>query len=375
MIHNNTFDKYNNAKPKVIVAPLDWGLGHATRCIPIIRQLLKDDYEVIIAAEKAQLQLLALEFPSLRFISLRGYRLNYGGKSVITTLKIILQIPKILIQINRENRWLNIFLKKEHIDAIISDNRYGLYSKKIISVFITHQLCIKTPFGKMVEKKLQQLNYRYINNFNSCWVPDFEGTGGLAGELSHPKIFPATGISYLGLLSRFEKRSRVAIYKLLMLLSGPEPQRTVLENIFLRELKSFTGKAILVRGLPEEKKSIIISPDTDVYNHLSASELNNKMCESDMVICRSGYSTVMDLARTGNKTVMIPTPGQTEQEYLASYLVEKKWALKIDQKDFSLPEAIRAAESFPYTQFGENDNSLLQEAIKKLTVDINNAKK
>ena len=304
-----------------------------------------------------------------------GYRLRYSRKSVITTLKIFFQIPKILIQINRENRWLNIFLRRESIDAIISDNRYGLHSKKIISVFITHQLQIKTPFGKITDKILQKLNYRYIDKFSVCWVPDFKNNNSLAGKLSHPGIFPGIPVHYIGLLSRFAKKETSAFYKILILLSGPEPQRTILENIILNDLKLYNEKTILVRGLPEEKKIITVSSNVEVHNHLSATELNEKICQSEIVICRSGYSTIMDLARLRQKSIMTPTPGQTEQEYLAEYLFKKKLVLKINQKDFSLAQAIEAAGKFPYKEFEEKNSNLLEEAINKLKDSIYNSKK
>jgi len=319
--------------------------------------------------------LLKAEYPTLRFVNLPGYRLRYGRKSVITTLKIFFQIPKILIQINRENRWLNIFLRRESIDAIISDNRYGLHSKKIISVFITHQLQIKTPFGKITDKILQKLNYRYIDKFSTCWVPDFKNNNSLAGKLSHPGIFPGIPVHYIGLLSRFAKKETSAFYKILILLSGPEPQRTILENIILNDLKLYNEKTILVRGLPEEKKIITVSSNVEVHNHLSATELNEKICQSEIVICRSGYSTIMDLARLRQKSIMTPTPGQTEQEYLAEYLFKKKLVLKINQKDFSLAQAIEAAGKFPYKEFEEKNSNLLEEAINKLKDSIYNSKK
>jgi UDP-N-acetylglucosamine transferase subunit ALG13 len=319
--------------------------------------------------------LLKEEFPSLRFVNLPGYNLKYGGESVITTLKIFFQIPKILIQINRERRWLNIFLRKENIGAIISDNRYGLHSKKIISIFITHQLCIKTPVGKPIERRLQQLNYSFSDNFSVCWIPDFEKNNSFAGELSHPKIFPKTPIHYIGLLSRFEKKEMPFIYRLLIVLSGPEPQRTILENILLKELKSFNEKTILIRGLPGEKNLITTDSNIEIHNHLPASELNGKICQAELVICRSGYSTVMDLARLGKKYIVIPTPGQTEQEYLADYLFQKKIALKINQKDFSLGEAIEASQQFPFEKYEKENNQLLAEAICALTKKIYSSKK
>lgn len=354
----------------MLVAPLDWGLGHATRCIPIINNLLLSDYEVIVASERSQTELLKTEFPSLKYLNLKGYRLKYGEKGLFTVLKIIYQIPKILIQINREKGWLDDIIEKENIDIVISDNRYGLHSTKIISVFLTHQLYIKTVFGKKIEQKLQQINYKYINRFSFCWIPDFEKENILAGELSHTKKFPKIPVRYIGLLSRFEKKETPLFYDQMILLSGPEPQRTVLENIFLSDLKNTAEKRILIRGLPNEKKMINISSKVEIHNHLSALELNEKILQSELIICRSGYSTMMDLARLGKKCIVIPTPGQSEQEYLADYLAEKKIVMKINQKDFSMSYAVDAAKKFPFKKYEEGENKLLNDAIMELSGNI-----
>ncbi len=359
-------DKTTQKKVKILVAPLDWGLGHATRCVPIINKLLLLDCEVIIATAGSQMQLLKSEFTSLKFLELRGFGLKYGRNKLSTILKILWQIPKILIRVNQENKWLDKIIGEENFDIIISDNRYGLYSKKIISVFITHQLYIKTPFGKLLEKKLQQINYKYINRFSVCWIPDFENENMLAGKLSHPKSLPKIPVEYIGLLSRFEKKETANFFKLMILLSGPEPQRTALENIFLKELNFYDQKTILVRGLPFEKSTIHNSSNIEIHNHLSSSELNDAMCKSELVICRSGYSSVMDLAKLGKKSIMIPTPGQSEQEYLADYLCEKKYAMKINQNDFSLQDALEAAKSFPFKKYKEDNERLLDDAISNL---------
>jgi UDP-N-acetylglucosamine transferase subunit ALG13 len=369
----NAISKINSSslqKTKVLVAPLDWGLGHATRCIPIIRQLLIAGCEVIIASERAQKKLLQDEFPKLRFVELRGYRLKYGSKGWQTLPKIIFQIPKILIQINRENRWLKSFLQTENIDAVIADNRFGLYSSKLFCVFITHQLSIKTPFGNSVEKKLQRINYRFINKFDNCWVPDFEKENALAGKLSHPVQLPRTPVHYIGLLSRFEKiKTSFIKNNLLIILSGPEPQRTIFENLLLPQIKKFPGKIILVRGLPAEKNTLNV-PGIEIYNHLPASDLNKIICESDFVIGRSGYSTVMDLAKLGSKSILVPTPGQTEQEYLAEYLLENKIAFSTRQENFSLPGAIENAKYFSFVQKEFINKGLLESAIEELIKKI-----
>ena len=161
-------------KPRVLIAPLDWGLGHATRCIPIIHELLNADFNVLIAAKGNIAALLKSEFPQLIFLPLEGYNIKYGKGRTGFMIKIIAQIPKILRAIKQENAWLKKIVEEHNVSAVISDNRYGLYHKRVFSVFITHQLCIKSTLGKWSEKILQQINYSLINRFNECWVPDVE---------------------------------------------------------------------------------------------------------------------------------------------------------------------------------------------------------
>jgi hypothetical protein len=245
----------SNRHLKVLVAPLDWGLGHATRCIPIIKELKNQRFEIIIAAGAAQKALLQEEFPSLTFVELPGYRIKYGKNRAFTVLRLILSIPKILICIKQENAWLRRFAARECPDLVISDNRYGLALPGIFCVFVTHQLRIRTPFGPWADRFLQRMNYRAIRGFSRCWVPDEEGEGGLAGELSHPRQMPPIPVRYIGWLSRFDGDSgeagdRTAGPGLLVLLSGPEPQRSILEGKILEQAGSDVGRMVVVRGLP-----------------------------------------------------------------------------------------------------------------------------
>ncbi len=173
-----------------MIAPLDWGLGHATRCIPLIKNLIECGCEVIIATEGKQQVLLQEEFKHNKFVVLTGYRIKYSNNSWKTIIKILFQIPKILNAINSEHQWLRRFLKENKVDAIIADNRYGFSSPNIPSIFITHQLTIKTSAGNLADQMLQKLNYLFIGKFAQCWIPDFEGENNLAGNLSHPKNYP-----------------------------------------------------------------------------------------------------------------------------------------------------------------------------------------
>lgn len=306
-----------SSKIKILVAPLNWGLGHASRCIPIIRYLLAQQIEVIVACGDDQKILLQSEFPSLKYLKLPGYDLKYGKNRASTLLKIIFQIPKILIEIKRENRWLSDFLANEPLDAVISDNRYGLYSREIVSVFITHQLHIKTPFGKPAEKIIQGINYRFINRFSLCWIPDFEKQPRLGGDLSHPVKLPVTPIRYIGSLSRFEKLNENMIDgSIVIILSGPEPQRTIFEKLLLSQAQSYSGEVVFVRGLPADKEKLPVNSNIRVYNHLPSSELNKIMCAAAFVICRSGYSSIMDIIKLGKKSIVIPTPGNQNRNIL-----------------------------------------------------------
>jgi uncharacterized protein (TIGR00661 family) len=357
-------------KKRVLLAPLDWGLGHATRCIPIVYDLIQQDVEVIIAVEGKTKVLLEKAFPGYSFVFLRGYNITYSKAGFWLPLKIVMQLPKIVWRIYAENRWLKKIIKAYKIDAVISDNRPGLYHTTIPCIYITHQLKIKTG-NSFTEWLAQKIHYHFINKYNACWVPDNEAAdNNFAGDLSHPKKLPATPVKYIGTLSRFEKSIQEKKYDLLFLISGPEPQRTIFENLALVQLKNFNGTVLLVKGLPgtannEEMMDRADSNKIKIVNHLNADELSKAIQQSDIVISRSGYTTIMDLIKLQQKAVLIPTPGQTEQEYLAAYLMDKKIFLSISQDNFLLSNALKAAGTFPFTN-KEVDQNQYKEVVKKI---------
>ncbi|HQV56177.1 MAG TPA: glycosyl transferase family 28, partial [Chitinophagaceae bacterium] len=237
--------------PRFLVAPLDWGLGHTTRCIPIIRELVEQGCIVTLAGNGKQAELLLQEFPDLAMLPLQGYDIKYAKSSFGLIKNIIFQTPKLLRSIRNEHLWLQRIVEEYGFDAVISDNRYGLYHKKIPSIFITHQLTIKSPFGKWTEKMLQRRNYKYINRFTECWVPDYESENNLAGDLSHPTLKPTTPLKYIGALTRIKDKAVVKKEKhLAVILSGPEPQRSILEEKLINEISHYNGTATFIRGLP-----------------------------------------------------------------------------------------------------------------------------
>ncbi len=353
----------NTSIKTILIAPLDWGLGHATRCIPIVRLLQQQNHSIIIAATPKQQKLLQQELSNVKFIFSKGYNITYAKNTYFFGLKILFQIPKIIIAIYNEHQWLKKIIQEEKIDIVISDNRFGLFSKKVPCIFITHQLEIQAPFEWM-RAIIQKINYAFINKFHQCWIPDIAGENNMAGRLSHPKKLPQIPTHYLGNLSRFKiQTNTIKKYDVCVLLSGPEPQRTLLEEKLIHQTSLLKSKKIIfLRGLPETEKSISIT-GVEVYNHLQHHKLETVLNESEFIVSRSGYTSVMELLSLQKKAILIPTPGQTEQEYLAAYLLKKKIALSYTQNVFDMNEALKEAANFNYqrnvnVQF--NSNKLLE---------------
>lgn len=362
----------NDCGPVVLVAPLDWGLGHATRCIPIISELVTLGCTVLVAAEGPAKELLQKEFQELDFIELRGYRVRYSRSKSGMPLKMLLQLPRILYRIYAEHRWLKKIIPVYKIDAVISDNRMGLYNSRIPGIYITHQLCIKTG-SRISDAIAQKIHYHYINKFHTCWVPDAKGSMNLAGELSHPRSLPNIAVKYTGPLSRFKKITMPEKYDLCIILSGPEPQRTIFEQLIILELESIKGKICLVRGLPGETEiPLLKNNDVEIKNHLPAEELNSVILQSKLIFSRCGYSTVMDLVKLGKKAILVPTPGQTEQEYLSKYLLDQKMFYSVAQENFSLTETLETAATFEYNcsaEIDEHIKTIVKEFVSSLSVN------
>ena len=319
-------------KKRILVASLNWGLGHAARCIPVINALITNGFEPIIASDGAALMLLQKEFPKLSSIEFPSYNVTYTKNGKYLKLKLIADTPKLIQVIKAEKKATKNIIENNNISGIISDNRLGVYSKKVPSVFITHQLNVLSGNTTWLSTKIHE---KFMKKFDACWVPDVETEINLSGKLGHPETFeiPTT---YIGPLSRFEKRYVNTINDLLVLLSGPEPQRTLLENILLSELKNYTGKVVFVKGIIEKEQTIQIIGNITIYNFMTSGLLEKTINESTLVIARSGYTTVMDLAKLGKKVFFIPTPGQFEQEYLATRLTELKLAPSCNQQNFTL---------------------------------------
>ena len=330
---------------KILVAPLNWGLGHASRCVPLVQRMLDEGNEVILGGDGESLTLLRKHFPKLRYVYLASLNLRYSaGKRQV--LAMLSALPKLILWAYKDHIMLRSILREENIDRVISDNRFGLYNKATESIYITHQLHIMLPEGwRWAEQIAARLHARIYTRFNKVWIPDYEEFfQSLAGELSHPqksfvlRTSSLCTLSYIGPQSRFCNKNYWTIkpsnsYDVVAVLSGLEPHRTILEKEILARFCGTEKQLLIVEGLLHRPNTRIKRGNITIVPHMADGELAAALKGAKHIIARSGYSTIMDLETLGllnskleeyrPEIELIPTPGQPEQEYLATWIEQK----------------------------------------------------
>ncbi len=348
-----------SSSPHILVAPLDWGLGHTARCVPVMQRLLARGCRVTVAGEAWQRSFYAQTFPkavesgALKLRDLAGYNVRYAKTGAGLLPQIFRQGPRILRAIRAEHRWLRAFADTEGIDGVISDNRYGLHHPSLPTVIMTHQLSPRTGLGAAMNAVVRGMHYRALKKFGACWVVDAAEAPGLSGALAHPEKLPAHA-RYIGLLSQFPAGGRLATKRdkpdgaLLVLLSGPEPQRTLLSEKLWAQVQGYGGRVVFVEGREDAPVPDVIPAHIIHHRRLTSAALKPLLEAASTVVCRSGYSTLMDLVALGKRAIVIPTPGQTEQEYLAALLHARGVFYAARQENFLLEEALQMAKGFPF---------------------------
>jgi len=365
-------------KKRIFVSPLDWGIGHASRDVIIIKKLLEKGNEVILGGDGPSLKFLISEFPGLEVARIPSHRFFYSSRFPAWFM-ILLQIPAFLNGILVEHHWLKKIIKANHIDLVISDARYGLWNRETTSVIITHQVKIRMPLlFKPFESLINHINLRALEKFYYHWIPDSHNEHNLSGLLSHQTKILTTS-KYIGCISRFMDCTKnlpaVEQFEVLILLSGPEPQRSVFEKIVTAQLMKQNRRFIIIGGQIEEKQSgnnslennqlkkQSVSKNCTRIPFISGIELYSLLLSAKYIICRSGYSTIMDLAAIRKTAFLVPTPGQTEQEYLALYLQENGLFRFSDQKKFNLENSIKEMDEMGSVDFSFVQNDRLENAL------------
>lgn len=363
---------FNEAPVRILFTALDWGLGHTTRIVPIIRMVQILGMKVVFAGTEKQISFLKSMASEIETETIPGLRIRLSAGNSQTGI-LIRQAPGLLLQVRREHRMIHQLATKHKVSFIISDNVYGAFSKEIPSVIITHQLEVLLPRPVTIARWLISRLLRYwLERFSEIWVPDYPGKENLTGSLSEPgRKMQKT--KFIGLMSRFTGMEIPSIQKIpgrvLVILSGPEPQRSILENI-VRDQFSECEKELdlhVIRGLP----GMIESDRQGWFNHLQDDDFIHEVSEAEFIICRSGYSTLMDLIALKRTAFLVPTPGQTEQEYLAAYLSDRKYFAYTEQSNFSFSEAISVMREMVSRKFAlDVDHD--RENLRKLLIEWQN---
>jgi len=358
-------------KKNILVCPLDWGLGHASRCVPLIRLMVEKDFNVIIGADGRSASFLRNEFPDLKHIHIKCYDIRFPSNGNMT-FKVFRQIPALINAFKAEHRLLDQLIDEYKIDAVISDNRFAMWSKKVPSIYITHQVTIKAPACcRWTESLLTKIHHGYIKHFDECWIPDTHGSNNISEELAHKRATPVPAY-FIGPLSRFrpvKNDGRAKKYDLMFVVSGPEPQRSIFEKMVLEQLEGTDYKALIVTGKTELSIQALTEGKVDIHTHMNSEEMQDALLSSELVIGRPGYSSLMDLAVLGLKAAFVPTPGQTEQEYLARLHNKKGNYAYQSQKDFKLEKLIHAASDTNGIKM-DQDYSVLNQCIDRLKTRI-----
>lgn len=328
----------------VLICPLNWGLGHASRIIPIAKYFLSKNKNVIIACDDNAYELVKNEIKQVKLIRFSSFQPKYK-KNKLNKYLFIKWSFQIIYHTIKEHFSLKKIIKKHRITIIISDNRYGLWNKNTKSIIITHQVFIKLSGAlRYFEPIVHKITKMLISKFDYCWIPDYKGKVNYSGELSHSSV-PAKQYQYIGLLSRFHDikiNQTPSIYELIVIISGVEQQRTILENRLINQIKKTSYKTLFIRGLPSSFERYPPKIDNiDFQNHLDTENFIYYIKNTKYIICRAGYSTIMDLIILNKSAILIPTPGQTEQEYLAKYLSEKKLFVVMKQNNPNINTAIQ----------------------------------
>lgn len=312
---------------RVFIAVLNWGIGHASRSVPVIECVIATGADVVIASSGSAMDYLKDHFPQVNVLEIPDKPVAYHSTgAAIGLLRRSFQQRRIN---ETQKIWMRENVEKLGITHIISDNIYGSIHPGIPAAIITHQIGILSPFFK---KRFDSHLAKWLSKFDEVWIPDEPGEDSIAGKML-VNVFFRGNKKFIGRISRFPKGMEdKKDIDLLAVLSGPEPQRTFLERRLVNIFANTPGRHVLVRGLMGGSPLAAVK-NVKTYAFLNEGDLAEVMTRASLVICRSGYTSILDLMRLGAKACLIPTPQQPEQKYLAKRMKEKGWFGMASQKD------------------------------------------
>lgn len=332
---------------KVLFGVCSWGLGHATRDLPLIKGIIEAGHQITIVARGRSLNLLKEELGnSCCYLEIPDYSSPYSKKD-FSVPKFLSYFPVYMNQVIREHKRIKKLVRREGYERIVSDNRFGIHNREIPSYFISHQLRFLAPGRvKLFEMATEGFNYSFFkNSFTKFLVPDFKEDF-LSGDLSHNlKYFKERQVEYLGILSDLRKRKVRQDIDYFISVSGPEPQRSIFEHKVLEQAPRLKGKVVVALGKPEAPQERG-SSELRIFGYLNRREQEDVMNRAKLIIARPGYSTLMELVALGKKALFVPTPGQTEQVYLAKYHRKQGNFYSVGQDSLNLDRDVEEAKRY-----------------------------
>jgi len=362
--------KYN-----ILICPLGWGLGHTGRMIPVASRLKDLGHRIFLGAEERHLAFFGSELPGTRLIKFPGFNPGYS-RFLPAYLILLLKIPLLVYHTVREHYKLKQIIRDYSIDILISDNRFGLWNKGIKTVYVTHMPLIPFPkIFRFLEFTGIRLHNVIIRRYSLCFIPDLPGSVNISGRLTHSCRLP-DNTRFIGILSRFMRSgpdvagNNFTFRHNSVIISGPSPQSDILKNKLVKVLKNRQPETIFLGGKPERSSEMVRSDNILYYNHLPSAAMKEVMIHSENIIARAGYSTIMDLICIGKNAVLIPTPGQTEQEYLAKYLSGKGWFSYVSQRDINNDLKFFGASPLAWNEYViEQSRVLFDKALNEMLKD------
>lgn len=358
----------------ILICPLEWGLGHATRMMPLAIKLRDLNNTIFIGAGQEHLSFFRNEVPGLKYVDFPGFKPAYS-RYFPQYFSLLLKIPCIIYHSILEHSRLKKIIREHSIDMVISDNRFGLWNRKVKTVYITHMPRIPFPESFSFLEFIGILIHRsIIRKYDFCFIPDLPGELNVSGRLSHDVKLP-DNTSFIGLLSRFstdtpDKDVNPYNFKYnTVILSGPEPQRGILRQKLASVFKDREPVTLFLEGKPDNENEMSRSRNIISLNHLTTTHMKEVIRRSEIIISRSGYSTIMELISVNRTAVLIPTPGQTEQEYLGRYLEDKGWFRCVLQKNINADIPTLTENRFPSGEMIEQSKILLDNALRNMGGD------
>lgn len=344
---------------KILICPLNWGLGHASRCVPIAKEFMRQGFQVDFASDGPALELLKKEFPSASFFELPGYDVTYPSRNMVWNVGR--KTFSLIKSIQKEKQTVEKIADQCGYDVVLSDNRLGCYSAKTYNIYMTHQMNILTP-GNRLDFVANRAHHHFIHKYDECWIPDFLESEGLTGRLGHGHSVKQS--RYIGPVSRFVPLNKKIRFSVTAVLSGPEPQRSIWEKEVIRQLDDLPGPVALVSGR-SSMAGLEVPESITHFPFLTSLQLNQVMAESGVILCRGGYTTIMDLMALRKKAICVPTPGQTEQEYLTLLYEKRRYFPRQLQDEMNLKKALTQLASYSGIPMKE-EPELLIDAVAGL---------